>query len=60
MLSCEVIICASDSFSHSKRKIVDYGNCTWEMVKAQNSVSELNLVTSHAILNELNIDGRRR
>lgn len=50
MLSWEVIFCASDS-SHLKRKVVDHGNCTWELVKDWNSVSELNLVTFCAVLN---------
>lgn len=55
-----MIICASDSFCHLKRKIVDHGTYAWEMVKAQNCVSELYVLTSHAVLYELNIGERRR
>lgn len=50
MLSWEVIFCASHSFSHLKRKVVDHGNYTWELVKDWNSVPELTLVTFCAVL----------
>lgn len=51
MLSWEVIFCASHSFSHLKRKIVDHGNYTWELVKDWNAVSEVTPVTFCAVLN---------